>query len=92
MSERKKFRSVFSIMLAVFLLPFFVICASAFGLPAYFKSTFLGELSEKYDRLRTVDEPKITVVGGSSIPRCSSAVSGGKPLISGFTQISAQSL
>ena len=66
MSERKKFRSVFSVMLAVFLLPFFVICASAFGLPAYFKSTFLGELSEKYDRLRTVDEPKITVVGGSS--------------------------
>lgn len=67
MSERKRFYLLFLPMLAIFLLPFFIIAAAAFGLPAYYKATFLGELGEKYNRLQSIDEPKITVVGGSSV-------------------------
>lgn len=49
------------------ILPFAVVGVAAFALPAQYTQTFLGELSEKYDRLNEIDEPKIVVVGGSSV-------------------------
>ncbi len=66
MSERKKFYKKFLPMLIIFLLPFAFIFFCAELLPHWYGDTFLGELSEKYERLRSIDEPKITVVSGSS--------------------------
>lgn len=66
-SERKTFYSKFLPMLLVFMLPFIVIICAVFLLPAYYQDTFLGELSEKYTRLKTINESKITVIGGSSV-------------------------
>jgi hypothetical protein len=38
-----------------------------FMLPPQYSNTFVGELDEKYNRLMEIDEPKIVVVGGSSV-------------------------
>lgn len=53
-------------MAAVFLIPFVIVIAFAFLVPPVYDNTFLGELSEKYDRLKGTDEPKIVIVAGSS--------------------------
>lgn len=49
------------------LLPFCVLGALVFAVPPQYTNTFLGELSEKYDRLKSIKEPKIVVIGGSSV-------------------------
>jgi hypothetical protein len=36
-------------------------------IPPQYSHTFLGELSDKFDRLNGISEPKIIVVGGSSV-------------------------
>ena len=41
--------------------------AVALATPPQFDQTFLGELSCKIDRLESIDQPKIIVVGGSSV-------------------------
>ena len=41
--------------------------AMALATPAQFDNTFLGELSCKIERLESIDQPKIIVVGGSSV-------------------------
>ncbi len=61
------FKRVFAAMLAVFMLPFLTILVTAFALPPVYANTFVGELGEKYDRLCSIDEPKIVVIGGSSV-------------------------
>lgn len=53
--------------LVLLLAPFGILGASAFALPPVYHDTFVGELGEKYDRLCSIDEPKIVVVGGSSV-------------------------
>ena len=50
------------------LIPFATVAAIGFGLPSQFGNTFLGELENKVDRLYSLDEPKIVVIGGSSVP------------------------
>lgn len=50
------------------LLPFSAVAATGFLLPSQFRNTFLGELSAKVDRLYSTDEPKIVIIGGSSVP------------------------
>ena len=65
-TERKQFIRAFLPMLAVFLIPIIAVIISALALPAVYDGTFVGELSEKYDRLNSIDEPKIVIVGGSS--------------------------
>ena len=50
------------------LIPFVSVVAVVFATPSQFDKTFLGELSYKVERLYSVDEPKIVVVGGSSVP------------------------
>lgn len=53
-------------MLALFLLPFLAVVICSLALPAVYDGTFVGELSEKYDRLENTNEPKIVIVSGSS--------------------------
>ena len=49
------------------LLPFVIVSVIAFGLPAQYSNTFLGELPEKFELLKKTDEPKIVIIGGSSV-------------------------
>jgi len=51
----------------VLLLPIGVVAGMAFGIPAQYSNTFLGEMAVKFDRLTSVEEPKVVVVGGSSV-------------------------
>ena len=61
----KSFLKGLLILLAV-LLPFGALTAAVFGKNVY-GGTFMGELGEKCDRLHSVTEPKVIVVGGSSV-------------------------
>ena len=63
----KWFVSVFAIMLLVFFIPMITVGIVVFALPPVYDNTFIGELGEKYDRLNSIDEPKIVIVGGSSV-------------------------
>jgi len=47
-------------------LPFLLLGAAAFALPAQYTETFVGALSDKYERLTSIEEPKIVIIGGSS--------------------------
>ena len=51
----------------VILLPLGIVLGMLFMLPPQYSNTFVGELDEKYERLMEIDEPKIVVVGGSSV-------------------------
>lgn len=63
---KKNFIKTFAAMLAVFAVPFIMVIAAVFALPAVYNDTFVGELSEKYERLCSIKEKKIVIVGGSS--------------------------
>ncbi len=65
-ADGKRFVEMFLPMLAVFSLPFFIILIAVFGLSPVYNDTFVGELGDKYERLNTVDSPKIVIIGGSS--------------------------
>ncbi len=64
----KWFYGVFAALFAIFILPITVVCVISFALPAVYDETFVGVLADKYERLETVNAPKIVVVGGSSVP------------------------
>ncbi len=49
------------------ILPFAIVICAAVLTPPQYSSTFVGALDEKYDRLHSVEESKIVVVGGSSV-------------------------
>lgn len=49
------------------LLPFATVYTIAVYLPSQYDNTFVGELDEKYDRLHSIKEEKIVIVGGSSV-------------------------
>ena len=51
----------------IFVLPIVFILTVSFLLPAVYDETFVGELGEKYELLNNTDEPKLVVVGGSSV-------------------------
>lgn len=65
--EKKRFAILFIFMFSVFIIPFIMIAAAVFLLPTVYNDTFVGELGEKYDRLSDVQNPKIIVIGGSSV-------------------------
>lgn len=65
--NRKWLLASFSTMLAVFLLPLIFIALVVFATPPVYEDTFVGVLGDKYDRLNSFDEPKIVVIGGSSV-------------------------
>ncbi len=54
-------------MVLAALLPAALAAAALVALPKAYEETFLGELQDKYARLNETDEPKIVVIGGSSV-------------------------
>ena len=64
---KKAWLNFICILLCV-LIPFASVVAATLLVPAQFDKTFLGALSPKAERLYSVDEPKIIIVGGSSVP------------------------
>ena len=65
-NQVKNWIKLIALALAV-LIPFgAVLGLAAFAAPVY-GQTFLGELAPKYQRLNEIDEPKIIIVGGSSV-------------------------
>lgn len=56
-------------MLSVFLVisPFTAALAVCAATPAQYGNTFVGVLDEKYERLNSIEEDKIVIVGGSSV-------------------------
>ena len=51
----------------VIILPLLMLIGAMFAIPPQYTNTFVGELDNKYDRLMSLDEPKVVVVGGSSV-------------------------
>ena len=66
MRNLKNWIKLISLILVV-LIPFGAVLGIAFFASPVYDQTFLGGLSLKYDRLNAIDEPKIIVVGGSSV-------------------------
>jgi len=65
-NQVKNWIKLIALTLAV-LIPFGAILGiTAFAKPVY-GQTFLGELAPKYERLNAIDEPKVIIVGGSSV-------------------------
>ncbi len=52
---------------AAIIVPLAALCLAAFATPPVYSETFVGELDEKYERLTSIKEPKIVLVGGSSL-------------------------
>ncbi len=64
---KKAWINFICILLCV-LLPFAAVVSAVLLIPAQFDKTFLGALSAKVERLYSVEEPKLIVIGGSSVP------------------------
>ena len=47
--------------------PFAIVIGAATLTPSQYSNSFVGALNEKYDRLHSIEEPKLVVVGGSSV-------------------------
>lgn len=66
--RRRVWITVCSVLLALLVIsPVIVLILGALILPPVYCDTFLGELGEKYRLLNETDEPKVVVVGGSSV-------------------------
>lgn len=64
---KKAFIKFLCILLCI-LIPFAAVISAVLLMPSQFGNTFLGALSLKTERLYSIDEPKIIVIGGSSVP------------------------
>ena len=49
------------------ILPIFIVIGSVLIAPSQYTNTFVGALDEKYDRLVSIEESKLVVIGGSSV-------------------------
>ena len=65
--NKKWFFPVFAGLLAVFLLPVILISVITFVFPSVYSDTFVGELGDKFELLNKNDDPKVVVIGGSSV-------------------------
>ena len=65
----KKTKIIISVIAAllVIILPFTAVPIIAYSLPTVFDNTFVGALDDKVDRLASIEEEKIIIVGGSSV-------------------------
>lgn len=61
------FTAVFIALFLVFIIPMVTVGIVVFALPPVYTDTFIGELGDKYERLKSIDEPKIVIIGGSSV-------------------------
>ena len=66
MKTAKKITAVIAAIRGI-ILPLALIIGLIYSIPPQYANTFVGELDEKYERLYSIDEPKIVVVGGSSV-------------------------
>ena len=64
---KKSWLNFICILLCV-LVPFAAVASVIVFVPSQFENTFLGAMKIKIDRMESVKEPKIVVVGGSSVP------------------------
>ena len=55
------------VALIAIVLPLFVVVGAAALIPPQYEKTFVGALDEKIDRLNSIEEEKIVIVGGSSV-------------------------
>lgn len=64
-----KIKNIFLVILSLvaIVLPLLAVPTAAWLLPPQFEGSFTAVLDDKVDRLSTLDEPKIVVVGGSSV-------------------------
>lgn len=65
--DRKIVKRIFLIALLVLVVEqgFWLFCG--FGLPAQFGNTFMGELKNKYERLKSTEGKRIVLIGGSGV-------------------------
>ena len=68
----KKLKSIKTLVtltagLLAILLPLGMILPTAMALPDQYEETFYGALDDKFDRLVSIEEEKIVVIGGSSV-------------------------
>lgn len=63
----KWFVAVFVALFLVFLIPVITVGVIVFTLPPVYDKTYMGVLGDKYERLKSIDEPKVVIVGGSSV-------------------------
>lgn len=66
MKRTKIIISAVAALLAI-LLPFLSVLTVVIAIPPQYSASFTGALDEKYDRLHSIKEDKIVVVGGSSV-------------------------
>ena len=66
MNETKKIISVILAIVTV-LSPFIILISTILLTPKVYENTFTGSLDEKFDRLNSIDEEKVIIVGGSSV-------------------------
>lgn len=64
--RRRTYVIRFAVTLLALIIPFAFLAGIAFIAPSQYHNTFLGELSDKYERLYSVEGPKIVIIGGSS--------------------------
>lgn len=64
----KKSWITFICIVLLIAIPFVAVASLGFFIPKQFDRTFLGELKYKVDRLYSIKEPKIVIIGGSSVP------------------------
>ena len=64
----KKSTKILIVVLICILLPLIVILGTGFIMPAQFNDTYMGELAEKTNKLYSVKEEKVVIIGGSSVP------------------------
>lgn len=63
---RKNYVIRFAVTVLAIMIPIAFLAGIAFIAPPQYSNTFLGELSDKYERLYSIEDPKIVVIGGSS--------------------------
>ena len=56
-----------AVSLIVILLPMLILPLAAVIIPSQYSNTFLGALPQKVERLESIEEPKVVVIGGSSV-------------------------
>ena len=54
-------------VILILILPIVLLFGYAFSIPPQYSDTFVGELDDKFERLTSIEEPKVVVVGGSSV-------------------------
>ncbi|MEG1608728.1 MAG: leucine-rich repeat protein [Clostridia bacterium] len=64
----KKFLISFVTIFVVLTIPFLSVLGYSHHLGKIYDETYLGAMADKYDRLKSIDEPKIVLVGGSNLP------------------------